>query len=132
MQFRKSVLSKPWVISSEEEKRLKEEADGTKRRAEQKLCRQEERESKEERRRRRAEKGIKTSIPKESKRRTSDKENVGHNETGGRAGKGNKQRSHERQRGPHQIEGALQKTKVVPSEKPKGPVSSGKYDALGL
>lgn len=85
-EFRASILSKPWYVPPNEEKRLKEEADGTKARAEEKARRKAQREAKElkrraqreERERRKTKRAEQNALrhPERSKRRTSDKENV--------------------------------------------------------
>ncbi|MCJ1472129.1 hypothetical protein MMC13_000776 [Lambiella insularis] len=69
--FRSNVLSIPWSITAEEERKLKEEADGTKLRAEEKLRRRAHREAKELKRKQR-EALRRVTNPK---RRISDKEN---------------------------------------------------------
>lgn len=49
-QFRTTVLSKPWVLSAREERKLKEKMDGTAKKTSGKMQRQHEREEKEKKR----------------------------------------------------------------------------------
>ena len=129
-QFRTSVLSKPWLILPDEEKKLREEADGTARRTADKVRQQKEREAKDERRRKRAEKIPQARKKGKSKRRISEKENKPDHEEREIADGHAKHK--ERTQNEHRPMDRRKHTRQLSRHHTLQHTTSPRYDALGL